>query len=193
MLTDLGNSLWKNTACSNVSKWQNSPDLTSPEERVNVSKPETLVQLKENINREIRKVGSETLEGVMVQVLERARACEAKNGCHLSDVIFHTWCDGVAKSDLCISVSIMSFILCQNFMHLFVKLRIRKLLKVETHQWFLEHPVFSAKELLDGIGSRETSAVSLCVPGVTDPNKCCWTYRNDRNVKNKHLLLNYIV
>ena len=56
---------------------------------VYINKPETLEQLNENINREIRGVGSETLEGVIVQVLERAWTCEAKNGHHLNAVIFH--------------------------------------------------------------------------------------------------------
>ena len=42
-----------------------------------MNKPETLDQIK-NINRQIRAVGSETLEGVIAQHLERASACKAK-------------------------------------------------------------------------------------------------------------------
>ena len=84
-------------AINNINWPSRSSDLTSPDfflwgylkERVYVNKPETLEQLKENINKEIREVRSETLEGVMVHVLERARACEGENGQHLNDVIFH--------------------------------------------------------------------------------------------------------
>ena len=66
---------------------------------MSVNKPETLKQLKENINREIREVGSETLEGVMVQVLERTQVCEVENDRHLNNALFHTNCRGVAKFD----------------------------------------------------------------------------------------------
>lgn len=41
-------------------------------ERVYLNKPEILMQLKETINGEIRRVESEAFEGVMVQVLKRA-------------------------------------------------------------------------------------------------------------------------
>lgn len=55
------------------------------------------MKLKENINREIREVRSETLKCIMVQILERVGACEAENGCRLSDVSFRVWCRSVAK------------------------------------------------------------------------------------------------
>ena len=76
-----------------------SPDLTSPDfflwgylkERIYVNKPENLKQLKDNITKEIRELDQETPEAVMEHVLERARMCEAENGRHLKDVIFHAW------------------------------------------------------------------------------------------------------
>ena len=136
----------------NVNWPSHSPDLTRPElflwrylpaaylkERVYVNKPETLEQLK-NINREIKELGSETLEGVMVQVLERIWVCKSKNGRHLNNVIFHTRWRGVAKRDQWILISIMSFKLYQNLMNLSVKLR--KLLKIESPQWLLVHLVY---------------------------------------------------
>lgn len=74
-----------------------SPDLTAPDfflwgylkERVYVNKPETILQLKNNIREEIRAITPEILRKVMEKVLERAQLCEAANGHHLRDVIFH--------------------------------------------------------------------------------------------------------
>ena len=65
-----------------------SPDLTSPnfflwrylKEKVFVNKPQSLIELKENITREIRP---ETLEKVMAEVIKRAQICEAENGRHM--------------------------------------------------------------------------------------------------------------
>ena len=48
--------------------------------------PQSLIELKENLTREIRP---ETLEKVMAEVIERAQISEAKNGRHMQDVIFH--------------------------------------------------------------------------------------------------------
>jgi len=75
-----------------------SPDLTALDyflwgylkDRVYVNKPKTLQQLKENIRAEIRALGPDILTRVMENVLERAKLCEAENGGHLRDVIFHT-------------------------------------------------------------------------------------------------------
>ena len=83
----------------NVNWPSRSPGLTSPDlflwgylkERVYVNKPETLEQLKENINREMREVVPETLAAVMEHVMERARLCEAENGRHFKDVIYHKY------------------------------------------------------------------------------------------------------
>ncbi|CAK9826872.1 hypothetical protein ANTRET_LOCUS4642 [Anthophora retusa] len=75
-----------------------SPDLTAPDfflwgylkEKVYANKSRSLDQLKENIRTEIRNVMPETLTNVMENVLKRAQLCEAKNGQHLCDIIFHT-------------------------------------------------------------------------------------------------------
>ncbi|CAK9816260.1 hypothetical protein ANTPLA_LOCUS8940 [Anthophora plagiata] len=75
-----------------------SPDLTAPDfflwgylkEKVYANKPRGLDQLKENIRTEIRNIMPATLTNVMENVLKRAQLCEAKNGQHLSDVIFYT-------------------------------------------------------------------------------------------------------
>ena len=74
-----------------------SPDLTAPDcflwgylkERVYVNKPRTIPQLKNNIRNEIEVITPEILRKVMENVLERARMCEAENGHHLRDIIFH--------------------------------------------------------------------------------------------------------
>ena len=73
--------------------------MTSPDfflwgylkERVYVNKPQTLQELKENIRNEIRELNRnpEILQSVMNNVLERAQICEAENGQHLKDIIFH--------------------------------------------------------------------------------------------------------
>ena len=57
-----------------------------------VNKPQTLQELKENIRNEVKELNRnrEILQTVMNSVLERARICEAENGRHLKDVIFHT-------------------------------------------------------------------------------------------------------
>lgn len=75
-----------------------SPDLTAADfflwgylkERVYVNKPQTLQHLKNNIEAEIRALGRDILRGVMENTLQRALLCEAENGRHLSDIIFHT-------------------------------------------------------------------------------------------------------
>ena len=60
-------------------------------EIVYVNKPQTLQELKENIRNEIREVNRnpEILQSVMNNDLERAQICEAENGQHLTDIIFH--------------------------------------------------------------------------------------------------------
>ena len=47
------------------------------------------MELKEKITREIREISPETLEKVMGEVIKRAEICEAENGRHMKDVIFH--------------------------------------------------------------------------------------------------------
>uniref|UniRef100_A0A8D8SNF8 DUF4817 domain-containing protein n=2 Tax=Cacopsylla melanoneura TaxID=428564 RepID=A0A8D8SNF8_9HEMI len=74
-----------------------SPELSAPDfflwaylkERVYVNKPRTIQQLKNNITQEIQALGANVLRSVMENALERARLCEAGNGQHLRDVIFH--------------------------------------------------------------------------------------------------------
>nr|CAI5865735.1 unnamed protein product [Callosobruchus analis] len=74
-----------------------SPDLTAPDfflwsylkEKVYVNKPQTIRQLKDNIRNEIHAITPEILRKVMEHVLKRAQLCEAENGRHLRDVIFH--------------------------------------------------------------------------------------------------------
>ena len=75
-----------------------SPDLTAPDyflwgylkERVYVNKPQTIQQLKDNIRAEIRALQPETLTAVMENSVEKAHLCEAENGGHLHDIVFHT-------------------------------------------------------------------------------------------------------
>lgn len=75
-----------------------SPDLMAPDYflwgylkgKVYAYKPQTLQQLKNNIRAEIRALEPETLRAVTENALKRARLCEAENGHHLQDVIFHT-------------------------------------------------------------------------------------------------------
>ena len=55
-----------------------------------VNKPRTIQQLKDNIREEIQALELEMLRSVMENAVERARACEAENGGHLDDIIFHT-------------------------------------------------------------------------------------------------------
>lgn len=74
-----------------------SPDLTAPDcflwaylkERVYVNKPATIPQLKTNIRNEILSITPEILRKVMENVLKRAQMCEAENGHHLRDIVFH--------------------------------------------------------------------------------------------------------
>ncbi|XP_023311192.1 uncharacterized protein LOC111692289 [Anoplophora glabripennis] len=74
-----------------------SPDLTAPDfflwgylkGKVYINKPRTIQQLKNNIRDEINNITPEVLRKVMENVLERARICEAENGHHLRDIIFH--------------------------------------------------------------------------------------------------------
>lgn len=73
-----------------------SPDLTAPDyflwgylkERVYVNKPQTIEQLKHNIEAEIRAIEPETLRAVMQNACLRAQLCIDENGGHLSDIIF---------------------------------------------------------------------------------------------------------
>ena len=77
-----------------INKPSRSPDLTSPDfflwvylkEKIFVDKPQFLIEVKENITREIRP---ETLEKVIAEVIKRAQICEAENGRQMMDVIFH--------------------------------------------------------------------------------------------------------
>ena len=74
-----------------------SPDLTSPDfllwgylkKKILVNKPHFSIEQKENITREIREIRPETLKKVMAKVITRAHFCEAENGRHMQDVIFH--------------------------------------------------------------------------------------------------------
>ena len=63
----------------------------SPSHKPQVNKPQTLQELKENIRNEIRELNRnpEILQSAMNNVLERAQICEAENGQHLKDIIFH--------------------------------------------------------------------------------------------------------
>ena len=73
-----------------------SPDLTSPDfflwgylkEKVFVNKPQTINDLKRNIEDQIRAISLKMLSNVMQSVLDRAIQCETKNGGHLKDIIF---------------------------------------------------------------------------------------------------------
>ena len=75
-----------------------SPDLTAPDfflwgylkSRVYANKPQTLLQLKQNIRDEISGISAEMCETVMKNVIQRARICDANRGGHLADIIFHT-------------------------------------------------------------------------------------------------------
>ena len=50
---------------------------------------ETLEQVNEKVNREIREVRSETLACVMMQLFQRAQAYEAENSHRLNVVILY--------------------------------------------------------------------------------------------------------
>lgn len=75
-----------------------SPDLTAPDfflwgylkDRVYINKPKIIHDLKDNIQVEIRKLRPEILRTTMESALKRACICEQQNGCHLTDVVFHT-------------------------------------------------------------------------------------------------------
>lgn len=75
-----------------------SPDLTAPDfflwghlkEKVYANKPRTIQQLKANIQEEIHAIQPQILRTVMENAVQRARVCEAENGGHLRDIIFHT-------------------------------------------------------------------------------------------------------
>lgn len=75
-----------------------SPDLTAPDfflwgylkNRVYINKPKTIQDLKDNIKAEIQTLRPETLRTVMESALKRACICEQQNGCHLTDVVYHT-------------------------------------------------------------------------------------------------------
>jgi predicted transcriptional regulator len=58
-------------------------------ERVYVNKPQTIQELKENIQAETRHLRPETLCTVMENAVEKACICEQENG-DLRDVVFHT-------------------------------------------------------------------------------------------------------
>ncbi len=49
----------------------------------------TIEDLKTNIRDEINNITQEVLRKVMENVTERAHLCEAENGHHLRDIIFH--------------------------------------------------------------------------------------------------------
>lgn len=73
------------------------PDLTIPDFfRVGYLKEDLRQQTGDpgaiEGKRQLRKQisGAWTFEAAMVQVLERARACEIENSCRLSNVLFHT-------------------------------------------------------------------------------------------------------
>ena len=85
-----------------------SPDLTSPDfflweylkKKVFVNKPQSLIELKENITRKIREIRPETLEKVIAEVIKRAQICEAENGKHMQDVVFHIYQYNLTKVNL---------------------------------------------------------------------------------------------
>ena len=76
-----------------------SPDLSSLDfflwgylkEKVYVNNPQNVQELKENIRNEIGTLNQnpEILQSVVNNFFERMRMCEAENGRHLKDVIFH--------------------------------------------------------------------------------------------------------
>lgn len=57
--------------------------LTSRLKKVYAIKPQTLQQLMDNIQTEMKTLQPETMREVMENTLERARLCEAENWCHL--------------------------------------------------------------------------------------------------------------
>ena len=54
-----------------------------------VNKPQTLQQLKDNIQEEIDRIPQEILNKVMENAIKRAHFCVRENGSHLTDIIFH--------------------------------------------------------------------------------------------------------
>jgi len=75
-----------------------SPDLTASDfflwgylkDRVYISKPRTIMQLKKNIREKIKELTPKSLTAVMKHAIERARFCEAAKGGHLNDDIFRS-------------------------------------------------------------------------------------------------------
>jgi len=73
-----------------------SPDLTPPDfflwgylkSKVFTNKPQTLLQLKENIRREITAIDVHILQRVMDSMKKRISDCIQNKGGHLSNVIF---------------------------------------------------------------------------------------------------------
>ncbi|CAI6371965.1 unnamed protein product [Macrosiphum euphorbiae] len=73
-----------------------SPDLTPPDfflrgylkSKVFTNNPHTLLELKENIRREITAIDVHTLQRVMDRMKKRITDCIQNGGCHLSNVIF---------------------------------------------------------------------------------------------------------
>ena len=59
-------------------------------EKVYANKPQTLADLKNNIQAEINAILPENLKKVMRNVLKSAELCNRAGGAHLSDIVFHT-------------------------------------------------------------------------------------------------------
>ena len=74
-----------------------SPDLTAPDfwlwgylkDKVYLNKPQTIQELKANIQQEILSLQPPILRTVRENSLERARLCKAENGGYLRVIIFY--------------------------------------------------------------------------------------------------------
>jgi len=74
-----------------------SPDLTIPDfflwgyinEKVYINKPNTISQLKRNIQEEIRQINGNTLTKATENVEKRLEMCCRENGRHLTEIVFH--------------------------------------------------------------------------------------------------------
>ena len=53
-----------------------------------LNKPDTINDLKRNIDDEMRSISPEILSNVMRSVLDRANQCETENGKHLKNIVF---------------------------------------------------------------------------------------------------------
>lgn len=75
-----------------------SPDLSAADfflwgylkDRVYINNPQTLRELKDNIQAEIAKITLVTLQKVLENAMKRANECLKCNGGHLNNIIFHS-------------------------------------------------------------------------------------------------------